>query len=126
MRISRLRIQNFRSIRDLDIELGDTTVFIGPNDSGKSAILDAVRIVLTRRWGQRGTGFVEHDVHRSEQGGDPRTLPPVTITLAIEEPTVGAWDPDMVAALDDILAVSDGRNLLTLRVTCAWNEEKDA
>ena len=108
MRITRLHIENFRSIRNLDIELGDTTVFIGPNNAGKTAILDAVRIVLTRRWGQRGTGFTEHDVHRPDQGGDPRTLPPVTITLVIEEPRAGAWDSDMVAALEDILAVLAG------------------
>lgn len=127
MRISRLCIENFRSIENLEIELGDTTVFIGPNNAGKTAILDAVRIVLTRRWGQRGTGFTEHDVHRPDQGGDPRTLPPVKITLILEEPQAGAWDADMVAALEDILAVSpDGRNLLTLCVTCAWSEEKEA
>ena len=62
MRITKLRIRNFRCISSLDLDLGDTTVFIGPNNAGKTAILDAVRIVLTRRWGQRGTGFTEHDV----------------------------------------------------------------
>lgn len=127
MKISRVRIENFRSIKDLAIELGPTTVFIGPNDSGKTAILDAVRIVLTRRWGQRGTGFTEHDVHRPEPEGDPRTLPAVRITLTFEEPTVGSWDEDMVAALNDIMPVlPDGRNIVTLRVTCAWNPEKEA
>jgi putative ATP-dependent endonuclease of the OLD family len=127
MRISRVHIENFRSIRDLTIELRDTNVFIGPNNAGKTAILDAIRIVLTRRWGQRGTGFTEHDVHRSGENGDPRALPPVTITLVFEEPGVGAWDADMVAALEDILAVSaDGRSALTLRVTCSWSDEKEA
>ena len=127
MHISRLRIENFRSIRHLDLELGDTTVFIGPNNAGKTAILDAVRIVLTRRWGQRGTGFTEHDVHRPDQGGDPRTLPPVAITLVLEEPRAGAWDADMVASLEDIMAVlPDGRSILTLRVTCRWNAETEA
>jgi putative ATP-dependent endonuclease of OLD family len=92
MRISRLRIENFRSVRHLDIDLGDTTVFIGPNNAGKTAILDAVRIVLTRRWGQRGTGFTDHDVHRPDQGGDARSLPPVTITLILEEPHARAWN----------------------------------
>lgn len=127
MRITRLHIENFRCIRNLEVELGDTTVFIGPNNVGKTAILDAIRIVLTRRWGQRGSGFTEHDVHRPAQGGDPRTLPPVVITLVMEEPEIGAWDPDMVAALEDILPVAnDGRNLLSLRVTCAWSAEKEA
>lgn len=127
MRLSRVHIENFRSIRDLIIELGETSVFIGPNNAGKTAILDAIRIVLTRRWGQRGSGFTEHDVHRPEENGDPRTLPPVTITLIFEEPNTGNWDVDMVAALEDILTVSaDGRNLLTLRVTCSWSDEKEA
>jgi putative ATP-dependent endonuclease of OLD family len=127
MRITRLKVENFRSIRNLDLELGDSTVLIGQNNAGKTAILDAVRIVLTRRWGQRGTGFTEHDVHRPDEHGDPRTLPPVKIELVIEEPRANAWNADMVAALEDIMVLlPDGRNNLTLRVTCAWSEEKEA
>ena len=71
MRISTLRIENFRSIKSLDLKLGETTVFIGPNNAGKTAILDAVRIALTRRWGQRGTGFTEYDVHLATENDDP-------------------------------------------------------
>jgi predicted ATP-dependent endonuclease of OLD family len=58
MRITRIHIENFRCIRNLEVELGDTTVFIGPNNVGKTAILDAVRIVLTRRWGQRARALL--------------------------------------------------------------------
>ena len=126
MKITRLRICNFRSIDSLDLELGDTTVFIGPNNSGKTAILDAVRIVLTRRWGQRGTGFTENDVHRINDEGDPRTLPPVTIDIVLEEPESGAWDPDMVAALEDVMTILPrGTNGVTERVTCAWNPDRE-
>ena len=126
MRITRLKIENFRSIKNLDIELGDATVLIGQNNTGKTAILDAVRIVLTRRWGQRGTGFTENDIHRPDEQGDPRTLPPVRIEMVIEEPNPGTWDADMVAALEDIFTLlPDGRNVLILRVTCAWSVEKD-
>ena len=127
MRITCVSIENFRSIRSLDINLGETTVFVGPNNAGKSAILDAVRIVLTRRWGRRGTGFTESDVHRADPDSDPRELPPIKITLLLEEPKVGEWDEDMVAALDDVMTLSaDGRNVITLQVTCAWDEEKEA
>ncbi len=127
MKITRLRIQNFRSIHSLDLNLGETTVFVGPNNAGKSAILDAVRIALTRRWGQRGTGFTEHDVHRAKDGDDPKGSPPVTIDIVMEEPGMKAWDADMVAALEDILAVlPDGRNILSLRVSCPWSAEKEA
>jgi putative ATP-dependent endonuclease of OLD family len=103
MRISRLKIENFRSIKKLNIELGDTTVLIGQNNAGKTAILDAVRIVLTRRWGQRRTGFTENDVYRPDEHCDPRSVPPVRIEMVIEEPNPSTWDPDMVAALEDSL-----------------------
>jgi len=126
MKITHVSIRNFRCIRELDLELGDTTVFIGPNSAGKSAIVDAIRIVLSRRWGQRGTGFTELDVYRPDEGGDPKTLPPVMIEISIEEPSAGAWDADMVAALDDIMTLSGAKNIIRLRVTCAWSAEKDA
>lgn len=126
MRISKLCIRNFRSIRSLDLLLGENTVLIGQNNGGKSAILDAVRIALTRRWGQRGTGFTEHDIYRAEEGRDPRTLPPVEITLTLEEQHAGEWHEDMVAALEDIMTVqADGRNVVSLRVTCGWNADKE-
>ena len=72
MRITKLRIENFRSVHSLELELGGTTVLIGPNNAGKSAILEAVRILLTPRWGQRGKEFTENDVHRIDTTIDPR------------------------------------------------------
>ena len=41
MKLTQLRIPNFRSIASLDLQLGATTVFINPNNAGKTAILDA-------------------------------------------------------------------------------------
>ncbi|MGO9594782.1 MAG: ATP-dependent nuclease [Steroidobacteraceae bacterium] len=127
MQISKVRIHNFRSIKNLEMDLGPTTVLIGPNNTGKTAILDAVRNVLTRRWGQRGTGFTENDVHRADEQGDPKALPPVRIEIMFEEPSAGDWDADMVAALEDIAALTpDGRNILTVRVTCGWSADQEA
>ena len=127
MRITRIHIENFRSIRNLKMDLGDATVLIGQNNAGKTAILDAVRIVLTRRWGQRGIGFTENDVHRSHPDGDPRTLPPIKIMLVMEESETGEWDQDMVDLLQDIISFhDDDRSILTVQVTCAWSEEKEA
>lgn len=39
-----VRIQNFRCLRDVTLELGPFTVFVGPNASGKSAIADALTV----------------------------------------------------------------------------------
>src|SRR5882672_2197185 len=122
MRISRLRIRNFRSIRELDLPLDETTVFIGPNNAGKTAILEAVRITLTRRWGQRGTGFTEYDVHCPTPGGDPRLLPPVSIEIVLEEDSATPWPDDLVAALEELMVIGPtGQNVITLRITCAWD-----
>ncbi len=40
--ISRLRVKNFRSLADIDVELGSLSVLIGPNGSGKTNILRAL------------------------------------------------------------------------------------
>ena len=46
MKIRRLRIKNFRSIYDLTFDLSNFTILIGRNNSGKTCILDAIRIVF--------------------------------------------------------------------------------
>lgn len=43
--IEELRIQNFRCLRDVSVKLGAFTVLIGPNDSGKSSVLDAIGLL---------------------------------------------------------------------------------
>src|SRR5437867_8972501 len=123
MRITSLRIENFRSIKALDIELGETTVFIGPNNAGKTAILDAVRIALTRRWGQRGTGFTEYDIHLATENSDPKSSPGVAIELRAEEAQAGEWPEAIQQALDEIVQTDPvtGRNSITLNVSWAWS-----
>lgn len=43
--ITRVQIKNFRSLADVDVELGPLTVFVGRNGAGKSTFLDALRFV---------------------------------------------------------------------------------
>lgn len=45
MKLSSITIKSYRSIRDINIEVGDLTLFIGANASGKSAILDSLRFL---------------------------------------------------------------------------------
>lgn len=48
MHLSRLVIQNFRSIKDLTIDFQkDLNVFVGKNNTGKSSIIDAIRLALS-------------------------------------------------------------------------------
>lgn len=49
MRISRIRIRNFRSIVDLDLPLDDYTALVGHNGAGKSSILYALHWFFRKR-----------------------------------------------------------------------------
>jgi putative ATP-dependent endonuclease of the OLD family len=42
MRLTHLRIRNFRSCRDVVLELGGLHAFVGANNSGKSSVLRAL------------------------------------------------------------------------------------
>jgi len=43
--IEGIKIENFKSIRNLEIELAPLTIFVGPNGSGKSSILEAIALM---------------------------------------------------------------------------------
>lgn len=43
--LNSIRIQNFRSIRDAEVKLGQVNLFIGPNNSGKSNFLKGIYFV---------------------------------------------------------------------------------
>lgn len=48
MRFSRLRLENFRSCDSVAVDFSeDLTVIVGENASGKSAVIDAVRLATT-------------------------------------------------------------------------------
>lgn len=123
MRLTQLRIENFRSIKSLEIELSNTTVFIGPNNAGKTAILDAMRIAMARKWGQNGTGFTEYDVHLEDDKGDPKTSPGVKIEVVVDELEGEEWPDEIYQDLDDIMQADPrtGRSLIVLEATCSWN-----
>ena len=48
MKLSRVKIKNYRNFFDEDISLNDETIIIGPNDVGKTNLLMAIRILLDK------------------------------------------------------------------------------
>ena len=64
LRITRVRAKNYRSIRELDLELGPLTVLVGPNASGKSNVLDVLRFI--RDAVSRGLGYAISQRHGLE------------------------------------------------------------
>jgi len=45
MFISRLRVHGFKRLQHMEVGLSDLTVLVGPNSSGKTALLEAVRVL---------------------------------------------------------------------------------
>ena len=48
--IEKIHIENFRSIKNLSLEVHDLNALIGPNSSGKTNILKAINLVLGEGW----------------------------------------------------------------------------
>ena len=60
--LTKLTIRNFKLFDEVELELGDRVVLIGPNNSGKTSALQALALwdVGLKRWTEkRGAGAVE-------------------------------------------------------------------
>jgi hypothetical protein len=78
MRVARLDIQGFRGIKRGRVTLGTHTVLLGPNNCGKTAVLDALALVLGRDRLVRT--LTEHDFHGSDPGPTDRIQIIATLT----------------------------------------------
>lgn len=81
MRIEKLRVQNFRAVKDETIALNDYTCFVGPNGCAKSTILNALNIFF-RHNGDSSTNLLvlsEEDFHNKD------TSQPVVITVTFRD-----------------------------------------
>ncbi len=56
--LTRLRVRNFKRFDDIDVELGKSVVFIGPNNSGKTTALQALSLwdIGLRKWKEKKGG----------------------------------------------------------------------
>lgn len=78
MHIVRLKISGFRGVRSADITLGPHAVLVGPNNSGKTTIIEALALLFGRdRLVRRLT---EHDFHGSTPDEVARILCIATVT----------------------------------------------
>lgn len=149
MRISSIRIRNFRALADVEIPLARSTVIIGENNCGKSSVLDCISLALGRRWGQRGTGFSDYDIAIAddllspegaeaeavveEDGSEPAEPPDdeaeeeehaeASIELHFAEQSANEWPDEITQGLFGMIQMDpvSGLNAITLRVTYRYN-----
>ena len=125
MRITAIRIENFRGIRSLDLDLGRVTVLIGENNSGKTSVLDAVKRCLQDLGHRRRVVFEAMDFHLPDGAAEPSTADPIGIGVILSDEPDEEWDDELVARLNraKVLQVDDdGRNHVHLRVECRYEE----
>lgn len=104
--LTNLRIKNFKRLEDVEIELGKTVVFIGPNNSGKTTALQALALweIGLRKWLEK----------RSAK--DPEKRPGVTINrrdlIAVPVPDANLlWKNLHVHAIQKGNGKQDTRNI---------------
>ncbi|MFI9274646.1 ATP-dependent nuclease [Kitasatospora sp. NPDC052896] len=101
MFVSRLTVKNFRSCRDLTVELQpDITLLVGENNSGKSNVIEALRLATTPlnprsgRWfdeADRAHGREDHDVEFGVELDGLTTMQQSQYIAALDVPTKRAY-----------------------------------
>ena len=124
MRLTTVEIRNFRCLRDVAVDLDETTVLIGENNSGKPAFREAIRICLERLRGRGRSPFDDYDYHLPDDESAPTDAASVEIELSFVETEAEPWNEEIVQALADLLARDpNDRRRVTLRVTSSFDQE---
>ena len=124
MRITKVRIENFRGLKQLEIDLDETTVLIGENNSGKTSVLDALRLCLRELGPRRRAVFDSFDFHLENNLAEPHSADPLCIEITYSEKTAQEWDDALTGLLNrqKILQVRpDGLSQVVLRVESAYD-----
>jgi len=120
MKLRRLQIENFRGLRSLQLEFGDTTVLIGENNTGKTAVLDALKFALREVRSRKGCAFDVYDFHLPNASAEPSAAPPIRLRLTFKEDQPGEWGDERTGRLSraKILQVdAEGFSVVILEVT---------
>ena len=126
MQLTNVRIRNYRCIRDISIDLDETTVLIGENNSGKTAFLHAIRACLGDLRSRSTRLFHEYDYHLPDHESSPTDSAPIEIDLWFSELEHDSWSEEFIQEVNDI-AVTDStdRYLIRFRLTSAYDQQTE-
>lgn len=122
MFLKNVHIKNFRGIEDLSLSLNDTCVLIGENNTGKTSILDAIRICMEVATGNSQVSFESYDYHLRAKFDEPAVSPSIEITLTFSEREVAEWHYERTARLQEVEIVDEqGLKSYVVRFTSGVN-----
>ncbi|MBT3379344.1 MAG: DUF2813 domain-containing protein [Lentisphaerae bacterium] len=123
MRLSKITIDNFRGIEHAEIELDrDVTVLVGENNTGKTSVLEALRLCLDTVRSDKTCNFSEFDFHRNETRSDLPSCEPISITLSFLESEEHPWPEHITQGLNDVIVGSD-YSAIKFRVTARYDAD---
>jgi len=99
MAINRVKIQNYRTLRSVDLVLGPAmNIIVGDNETGKSTLLEAINLALTRQLNRRNAQYELHpflintdavnEFIKAHRDGNPTQPPKLIIELFFEDDPV--------------------------------------
>lgn len=125
MFIRKIEIANYRGLTNLSLDLDETTVIFGSNNTGKSTVLSAIHSVLSRSFGRRTGIFSEYDYHLTA-GAQPTDADPIEIKLTFSESVADEWPDAKVQQLGNVVGIApDGRQVVTVRVSGKYDDALD-
>jgi putative ATP-dependent endonuclease of OLD family len=117
MRLSKVKIENFRGVVSAEIELHrDITVLIGENNNGKTSVLEALRLCLDAIKSDKACNFTEFDFYRDDTCKSLASCQPITLTLTYLESDAHQWPEHITQSLNEVIVGSD-YSVIKLRVT---------
>jgi len=103
MKLREIIVKNFRCLEGVAIPIADTTALVGANNSGKTALLEALKVALPRSTAGRETPFGEYDYHMVKASDSPQSSGGIVIELWFREDASDEWPDALVQALTDII-----------------------
>jgi len=123
MRLSKITIDHFRGIEHVEIEFDrDVTVLVGENNTGKTSIMEALRMCLETVKSDKICNFSEFDFYRDETWQDLTYCKPISITLSFLESEDHLWPEHITQGLNDVIVGSD-YSAIKLRVTAKYDTD---
>lgn len=101
MFLKTIKIKNYRCLKDIEIDFDETTVFIGENNTGKTACLDIVRNILSRT--SANAYFDEYDYFAESASSDPQKSEGISVTFVFRERYEDEWDSDLIAKFQSVI-----------------------
>ncbi|MBL8901431.1 MAG: DUF2813 domain-containing protein [Planctomycetes bacterium] len=115
MRVRRVRVEGFRSLASLEVELAESTALFGENDAGVGLLLDALTRALRVEDEEDGAlcAFSLADLPHLVSGERGEIL----VLLELEPSREGEWSEELHAPLrTELLGEQPGRELVRLAI----------